>query len=66
MEIMKLFMTKDEDLYDKTIEDVFDDEVFDSTFWLYWRTMFAFEKLAQCIGNEAVFPAFYSSYRRSA
>ena len=43
MEIMKLFMTKDEDLYDKTIEDVFDDEVFDSTFWLYWRTMFAFE-----------------------
>ena len=32
MEIMKLFMTKDEDLYDKTIEDVFDEEVFDSTF----------------------------------
>ena len=31
MEIMKLFMTKDEDLYDKTIEDVFDDEVFNST-----------------------------------
>ena len=25
MEIMKLFMTKDEDLYDKTIEDVFDE-----------------------------------------
>ena len=43
MEIMKLFMTKDEDLYDKKIEDVFDEEVFDSTFWLYWRTMFAFE-----------------------
>ncbi len=31
MEIMKFFMTKDEDLYDKTIEDVFDDEVFNST-----------------------------------
>ena len=31
MEIMKLFMTKDEDLYDKTIEDVFDEEVFVST-----------------------------------
>ena len=28
MEIMKLFFTKDEDLYDKKIEDVFDDEVF--------------------------------------
>ena len=33
MEIMKLFLTKDEDLYDKTIEDVFDDEVFNSTIW---------------------------------
>lgn len=44
MEIMKLFFTKDEDLYDKTIEDVFDDEFFNSNFWLYWRTMFAFEQ----------------------
>lgn len=43
LEIVKLFMTPDEKLYDKTIEDVFDEEVFDSTFWLYWRTMFAFE-----------------------
>ena len=43
MEIMKLFFTKDEDLYDKKIEDFFDDEVFNSNFWLYWRTMFAFE-----------------------
>ena len=43
MEIMKLFFTPDEDLYDKTIEDFFDDEVFSSDFWLYWRTMFAFE-----------------------
>lgn len=43
MEIMKLFFTKDEDLYDKSIEDFFDDEVFKSNFWLYWRTMFAFE-----------------------
>ena len=43
------FMTKDEDLYDKTIEDVFDDEVFNSTFWLYWRTMFAFENWHRCV-----------------
>lgn len=43
MEIMKLFFTSNEKLYDKTIEDVFDEEVFDSNFWLYWRTMFAFE-----------------------
>lgn len=42
-EIMKLFFTPDEALYDKRISDVFDEEVFDSNFWLYWRTMFAFE-----------------------
>ncbi len=44
MEIVKLFMTKDEDLYDKTIDDVFDDKFYASNFWLYWQTMFAFEK----------------------
>ena len=43
MEIVKLFMTRDEDLYDKTIADVFDEAFFQSNFWLYWRTMFAFE-----------------------
>lgn len=44
MEIVKLFLTRDEDLYDKKIEDVFTDEFFQSNFWLYWRTMFAFEE----------------------
>lgn len=43
MEIMRLFFTPDEELYDKRINEYFDDEVFDSNFWLYWRTMFAFE-----------------------
>lgn len=43
LEIAKLFMTPDEDLYDVKITDVFDDEVFKSNFWLYWRTMFAFK-----------------------
>ena len=43
MEIMKLFFTSNEDLQDKRITDFFDDEVFNSNFWLYWRTMFAFE-----------------------
>jgi oleate hydratase len=44
MEIMKLFMTRDEDLYDKKISEVFTQEFFSSNFWLYWRTMFAFEE----------------------
>ena len=43
MEIMNLFFTPDEDLYDKRINELFSDEVLDSNFWLYWRTMFAFE-----------------------
>ena len=43
MEIMKLFFTPNEELQDKRITDVFDDEVLNSNFWLYWRTMFAFE-----------------------
>ncbi|MFA1014831.1 oleate hydratase [Dubosiella newyorkensis] len=43
LEIAKLFMMPDEDLYDVKITDVFDDEVFNSNFWLYWRTMFAFK-----------------------
>lgn len=43
MQIMTLFFTPDEALYNKRIQEFFDDEVFDSNFWLYWRTMFAFE-----------------------
>ena len=58
MEIMKLFFTKDEDLYDKTIEDVFDDEVFDSNFWLYWRTMFAFENWHSALEMKLYFQRF--------
>jgi len=43
MEIMRLFFTPDEELYDKRITDYFSDEVLNSNFWMYWRTMFAFE-----------------------
>ena len=58
MEILKLFFTKDEDLYDKTIEDVFDDEVFGSQFWLYWRTMFAFENWHSALEMKRYFQRF--------
>ena len=43
MEILQLFMTPDEKLCDKKITDFFDDEVLNTNFWMYWRTMFAFE-----------------------
>lgn len=43
MEIMNLFFTPEEELQDKVITEYFSDEVLNSNFWLYWRTMFAFE-----------------------
>lgn len=58
LEIMKLFFTRDEDLYDKSIEDIFDDEVFSSEFWLYWRTMFAFENWHSALEMKRYFQRF--------
>lgn len=43
LEVARLFLTPDEELFGKRIMDIFDDEVFNSNFWMYWRTMFAFE-----------------------
>ncbi len=43
-EIVKLFMTSEAELNDKRISDVFTKDFFKSNFWLYWRTMFAFEE----------------------
>ena len=43
LELMQLFFTPDEQLYNKTIDDVLGEEFFQSNFWLYWQTMFAFE-----------------------
>ena len=44
MQLMRLFFTPDDELYDLTIDDVLDEEFYKSNFWLYWQTMFAFEK----------------------
>lgn len=43
LELMSLFFTPDEALYNKTIDEVLSDEFYKSNFWLYWQTMFAFE-----------------------
>ncbi len=43
MEILKLFMTPDEKLSNVKMTELFDEEVFRTDFWLYWRTMFAFK-----------------------
>ncbi|MDT2828583.1 MAG: oleate hydratase [Enterococcus viikkiensis] len=43
-ELVDLFMTSEDQLIGKKIEDVFGEEFFESNFWLYWCSMFAFEK----------------------
>lgn len=43
-DIMKVFLTPREELENKRIDEVFGREFLDSNFWLYWRTMFAFEE----------------------
>ncbi|MCD7932739.1 MAG: oleate hydratase [Tannerellaceae bacterium] len=43
-EIVHLFLATEESLNDKRINDVFSKDFFASNFWLYWRTMFAFEE----------------------
>ena len=43
-ELVELFVTSEDQLIGKKIEDVFGDEFFASNFWLYWCSMFAFEK----------------------
>ncbi|MGN1399795.1 MAG: oleate hydratase [Erysipelotrichaceae bacterium] len=43
MDLMNLFMSKDEDLYGKRLDEVVGPEFFESNFWLYWCTMFGFE-----------------------
>ena len=43
-EIVKLFLATREDMENKRINEVFGQEFLSSNFWLYWRTMFAFEE----------------------
>ena len=42
-EIAAFTMMTDEELQNKSIEDIFSEELLNSDFWTYWRTMFAFE-----------------------
>lgn len=41
-ELQDMIMSREEDLYGKSIEDYFSKEFFDSNFWIYWASMFAF------------------------
>jgi len=43
-EIIRLFLATREEMENKRIDEVFSQQFLDSNFWLYWRTMFAFEQ----------------------
>jgi len=43
-EIVHLFFATREEMENKRISEVFSEDFFKSNFWLFWRTMFAFEQ----------------------
>jgi oleate hydratase len=43
-EIIHLFLATRQEMENKRINEVFGEEFLNSNFWLYWRTMFAFEE----------------------
>ena len=47
--LSKLFMTQEKLLEDKTIEEVLPKSFFSTNFWLYWQTMFAFQKWSSAL-----------------
>ena len=48
--LSKLFMTPEEALEDKKISDVLPDSFWNTNFWLYWQTMFAFQRWSSALG----------------
>lgn len=44
LELINLFFTPEDEMNGKDMEDYLSEEFFQSPFWLYWRTMFAFEQ----------------------
>lgn len=49
MALSKLFITSEDELENKKISDVLPDEFWDTNFWLYWQTMFAFQKWSSAL-----------------
>jgi len=43
-DLIKVFMASREEMEGKRIDEVFGEDFLRSNFWLYWRTMFAFEE----------------------
>ena len=49
MALSQLFITPESNLEDKKISDVLPESFWDTNFWLYWQTMFAFQKWSSAL-----------------
>lgn len=49
MELTKLFMIPEEELEDKKISEIFGEDFWKTNFWLYWQTMFAFQRWSSAL-----------------
>ena len=49
MALSKLFITPEKDLEDKKISEVLPESFWSTNFWLYWQTMFAFQKWSSAL-----------------
>ena len=49
MALSKLFLTQEKDLEDKKISDVLPESFWSTNFWLYWQTMFAFQRWSSAL-----------------
>lgn len=47
--LSKLFITPEKELENKKISDVLPDSFWETNFWLYWQTMFAFQKWSSAL-----------------
>ncbi|MCT4574096.1 oleate hydratase, partial [Bacillus thuringiensis] len=43
-DLISIFLATREEMENKRINEVFSEDFLKSNFWLYWRTMFAFEE----------------------
>lgn len=48
-DLMKLYMTPEKELEDKKISEIFHDSFWKTNFWLYWQTMFAFQRWSSAL-----------------
>ena len=49
MALSQLFITPESNLEDKKISDVLPESFWETNFWLYWQTMFAFQKWSSAL-----------------